>query len=216
VGRSRGEALSLPGEKTHGIPRGGDPRGGRGDGVSGAGGLGRARGRRALGYRIRPGKGEIVCGAHERGCEPHTGVPAGTRPAACPHSRPAGPPARQSEVEAGDKHRRYRAARRTAKANLARWPCRHAGRRPSLPWRFPPYQRLGPKLAADGDRLARRVLRRPRGRCLPLLSFIKTPCRGHRRALSRCILQYHRYAAREHIGMAALRRGGQARGGRSR
>jgi tRNA A-37 threonylcarbamoyl transferase component Bud32 len=57
---------------------------------------------------------------------------------------------------------------------------------------------------------------RPRGRCLPLLSIIKAPCRGHRRALSRCILQYQQYAAREHTRLAALRRGGEAGGGRSR
>jgi Phosphotransferase enzyme family len=34
VGLSRRQTLSLPGEKTHGIPRGCDPRGGRGDGAS--------------------------------------------------------------------------------------------------------------------------------------------------------------------------------------
>ena len=55
---------------------------------------------------------------------------------------------------AGDKYRRYRASRRTAKADPARSPCRHARRRPSLSRGFPPRQRLGPKLAADGDRLA--------------------------------------------------------------
>jgi hypothetical protein len=37
VGLSRREALSLPGEKTQRIPRGGDPRGSRGDGASGSG-----------------------------------------------------------------------------------------------------------------------------------------------------------------------------------
>jgi hypothetical protein len=60
--------------------------------------------------------------------EPHTGVPAGTRPAACTHSLSAGPPVRQSEVEAGDKHRRYWVSRRTAQADFAWSPCRHAGR----------------------------------------------------------------------------------------
>jgi hypothetical protein len=96
------------------------------------------------GYRIRPRRKEIVCGAHERGSKPHTGAHGDTRPAACTHSRSAGSPARQSEVKAGDEHRRHRASRRTAKADLARPPCRHARRRPSLSRRLPPHQRPGP------------------------------------------------------------------------
>ena len=217
MGLARREALSLLGEKTHGVPRGGDPRSSRGDGASGSGGLGRARGPWTLGYRIRPCKGEIVCGRMREDPSLIPGVPAGARPAACTHSRPAGPPAaRQSEVEAGDKHRWYRTSRRTAKADLARSPCRQAGRRPSLSRRFPPRQRLGSKLAADGDRLARRVLRRPRGRCLPVLSFVKAPRRGHCRALSRRVLQCHQYVAREHTRLAAIHSGGQTGRGRSR
>jgi hypothetical protein len=89
---SRREALSLRGAKTHGIPRGGDPRGSRGDGASGSGGLGRARGRRALGYRIRPCEGEIVCGAHERASER---IPACPLALARLHARIHGQPARQ-------------------------------------------------------------------------------------------------------------------------
>ena len=49
MGFARRETLSFPGEKTHGIPQGDDPRSSRGNGASGSGGLGRARGRRALG-----------------------------------------------------------------------------------------------------------------------------------------------------------------------
>ena len=83
-----------------------------------------------------------------------TRVPGDTRPTARAHSYSPGSRARQSEVEAGSKHRAHRPSRRTEKTDFAQPPCRDAKRRPPLSRRFSPHQRLGPNLAALGDRLA--------------------------------------------------------------
>ena len=78
-----------------------------------------------------------------------TGVPGDTRPTARAFIR-----TRSRTRQAGSKHRLHRPSRRTEKTDFAQPPCRDTKRRPPLSRRSSPHQRLGPNLAALGDRLA--------------------------------------------------------------
>src|ERR1700730_13967554 len=180
MGLPRRQALSVKSGKGDRLPRSGEPRGGRSAGASGAGDLERAADRRPLGHRLRPGARVIFCRADAGRSDGSTAVPRDTRPAADAHSCPSGPRIPEFEGAAGEEHRPSEVARGAAKAGPARPPRGPAGGRPPVSRRFPPGQRIGRRLAAPRDRLARRVPRRSRRRRLPVLSAVEAPRPGYR------------------------------------
>src|ERR1700751_3354279 len=104
VGLPCREALSARSGKEHRISRSGDPCGRGGLGPARSHGLVRAGDRRALGYRVRPGKRSIIRGADARRRGRDTRVSSASLTPACTHSCPRSERAQQTEGLAGTEH----------------------------------------------------------------------------------------------------------------